>query len=88
MAQLCVRQEAALRAGELPEASWWLDQQARMLDDHLLRWVPSFVQRVEKLGQTDFYKAFGALTQEFLKMDRDILATLVTEPQEGVTNEE
>jgi TorA maturation chaperone TorD len=88
MAQLCVRQEAALRAGELPEASWWLEQQARMLDDHLLRWVPSFVQRVEKLGRTDFYKAFGALTQEFLKMDRDILATQNTEPQEGITNED
>jgi TorA maturation chaperone TorD len=74
MAQLCARQEAALQAGALPEASWWLEQQERMLDEHLLRWVPSFVRRVEKLGQTDFYKAFGALTREFLKMDRDLLA--------------
>jgi TorA maturation chaperone TorD len=74
MAQLCARQEAALNAGELPEASWWLEQQVRMLDEHLLRWVSSFVGRVEKLGQTDFYKAFGALTQEFLKMDREVLA--------------
>jgi TorA maturation chaperone TorD len=74
MAQLCARQEAALQARALPEASWWLEQQTQMLDEHLLRWVPSFARRVEKLGQTDFYKAFGALTREFLKMDRDFLA--------------
>lgn len=76
MAQLCTRQEVALRAGEFPTASWWLEQQIRMLDEHLLQWVPSFVGRVQKLGRTDFYQAFGALTEEYLKMDRDLLATL------------
>ena len=76
MAQLCARQEAALLAGELPEASWWLEQQERILADHLLRWVPSFNRRVEKLGQTDFYKAFAALTDAYLQMDRDLLAGL------------
>lgn len=73
MAQLCTRQGFALEAGELPEASWWLEQQARMLDEHLLRWVPSFVRRVEKLGQTDFYKAFGNLTEAYIAMDRELL---------------
>jgi TorA maturation chaperone TorD len=73
MAQLCARQESALGEGNLPEASWWLDQQARLLDEHLMRWVPSFVKRVEKMGQTEFYKAFGALTEAFLKIDRDEL---------------
>jgi len=86
MAQLCARQDTTLRAVELPEASWWLEQQVRMLDEHLLRWVPSFVRRVEKLGQTEFYKVFGVLTDEFIKMDREVLATLFTEPQPGVTS--
>ncbi len=79
MAQLCSRQEKALSAGELPEASWWLEQQARMLDEHLLKWVPSFVKRVEKMGRTEFYKAFGDLTREFLKTDRQVLAELIDE---------
>jgi len=79
MALLCTRQETALRAGNLPEASWWQEQQARMLDEHLLRWVPSFVRRVDKLGRTEFYKAFGALTEEFLNMDREVLAVPVME---------
>jgi TorA maturation chaperone TorD len=74
MALLCARQEEALKAGKMPEASWWLEQQERMLDEHLLKWVPSFVRRVEALGKTDFYKAFGALTVEFLKIDRETLA--------------
>ena len=77
MALLCDRQREALQAGEMPEASWWLDQQGRMLDEHLLKWVPSFIQRVEALGQTDFYKAFGALTGEYLKIDRETLAEAV-----------
>lgn len=80
MALLCARQETALLAGNLPEASWWLEQQARMLDEHLLQWVPSFVRRVEKLGQTDFYKAFAILTEEYLKMDRSLLEALLTDP--------
>lgn len=79
MAQLCTRQEAALQAGNLPEASWWLERQVSLLDDHLLRWVPSFVKRVEKLGRLEFYKAFGNLTEEFLKIDRREVETLFTE---------
>ena len=79
MALLCARQEAALQAGELPEASWWLEQQERMLDEHLLKWVPSFVKRVKELGETDFYKAFGELTEEFLKLDRETAAEATTE---------
>jgi TorA maturation chaperone TorD len=74
MAQLCARQESALRADQLPEASWWMQHQARMLDEHLLQWVPSFARRVQKLGRTEFYKAFGELTEEFLKLDREMLA--------------
>jgi TorA maturation chaperone TorD len=77
MAQLCARQEAALQAGHLPEASWWLEKQALMLDEHLLKWVASFVRRVERLGQTEFYKAFGAVTQAYLEMDRDVLRTML-----------
>jgi len=79
MAQLCARQETALRSGELPEASWWLDQQVRMLDEHLLLWVPSFVRRVTALGNTEFYKAFADLTEQFLKMDRDLIAAVLPE---------
>jgi TorA maturation chaperone TorD len=42
MAQLCGRQEAALRKGDFPEASWWLESQVGMLDNHLQLWVSSF----------------------------------------------
>jgi TorA maturation chaperone TorD len=77
MAQLCARQEAALQSGQLPEASWWLEQQVRMLEVHLLKWVPSFARRVEKLGQTGFYKAFAALTVAYLQMDRDLLVSML-----------
>lgn len=76
MALLCARQGNALRAGSLPEASWWLEQQSRLLNDHLLQWVPSFVERVEALAQTDLYKCFACLTEEFLKQDCDLIANL------------
>ena len=75
VAQLCNRQELALRSGELPEASWWVEQQLKMLNEHLLRWVPSFVKRVQKLGQTEFYKAFATITEEYLKMDEEVLTS-------------
>lgn len=78
LAQLCDRQETALRQRQFPEASWWVEQQVRMLDEHLLKWVPSFVRRVHKLGQTEFYKSFGDLTEAFLKADRDMLDAFFT----------
>lgn len=73
MAQLCERQAAAIEAGEMPEAAWWLDRQTVMLDEHLLRWVPRFNRRVQELGRTEFYKATGDLTEAYLKVDRQLL---------------
>lgn len=73
MAQLCERQASALEKLDLPEAAWWVDRQAVMLDDHLLRWVPSFNRRVQELGWTEFYKAAGDLTEAYLKVDRQML---------------
>jgi TorA maturation chaperone TorD len=74
MAGLCERQAQALEAGELPEAAWWLDRQALMLDEHLLKWTPSFNRKVQALGQTEFYKAIGDLTEAYLILDRQWMA--------------
>jgi TorA maturation chaperone TorD len=79
LAQLCSRQETALSDGNFPEASWWLDQQVRMLDEHLLLWVPSFVGRVQQMGRTEFYKAFGTITDQYLQIDREVIQTLFKE---------
>ena len=73
MAQTCDRLVSALAEKAFPEASWLTEQQTRFLDQHLLKWLPSFVKHVHKLGKTSFYKAFADLSLAFLKMDRKLL---------------
>lgn len=76
MAYLCQRAADALQNGEDVDVPGTIQRQISLLDDHLLRWVPAFVEKVHKLASTDFYRAVGTITQEYLALDRAILADL------------
>lgn len=78
MAYLCQRAAEALQGGENIDVPDAVRRQISLLDDHLLRWVPAFVKKVHKLAGTDFYRAVATITEEYLALDRDILADLDT----------
>ncbi len=79
MAILCQRAVESLHNAEFPDASWSISHQIGLLEDHLLRWVPSFVSKVLDLSSTEFYKAAAVITREYLKMDRVLLEELSAE---------
>ncbi|MCJ7568232.1 MAG: molecular chaperone TorD family protein [Anaerolineales bacterium] len=79
IAILCERAVEATNSGDIPGVSWSISQQVGLLDDHLLKWVPSFVRKVLDLASTEFYKAVAVITREYLTMDRELLKELSTE---------
>lgn len=67
---------AALMRDAHPQA---LPEAARFLDNHLLRWLPLFGQRVAGRCATPFYAAAALLTAAYCDELRDLLAQVLGE---------
>lgn len=69
---------AHLMQDDHPEA---LAEAARFLDEHLLRWLPLFAQRVSHRCATAFYAGAVRLTAAYCDELRDLLAALLGVPR-------
>jgi TorA maturation chaperone TorD len=67
---------SCLMGDEHPQA---LPEAARFLDEHLLRWLPRFADRVSARCATPFYAGTARLTAAYCDELRDILAGLLGE---------
>ena len=54
---------------------------ARFLDEHLLRWILYFAERVTARCGTPFYGGLAALTAMYVDELRDLLAAILDEPR-------
>ena len=54
---------------------------ARVLDDHLLRWLPDFAARVTLRSSSAFYAGLAVLTAAWLDTLRDVIADHLNEPR-------
>lgn len=54
---------------------------ARMLDEHLVRWLPDFAARVVLRSSSSFYAGLAVLTAAWLETLRDLLAGQLQEPR-------
>ncbi|MDD5295440.1 MAG: molecular chaperone TorD family protein [Rhodocyclaceae bacterium] len=57
---------------------------ARHLDEHLLRWLPDFAQRVVHGGATVFYAGLAAVTATWCRRLRTVIAEMLQEPHTEV----
>lgn len=64
-----------------PERGDTLAEAARFMDEHLLRWLPLFSQRVAERCRTRFFAALSPLTNAYCQELRDLLAELLAEPR-------
>jgi TorA maturation chaperone TorD len=76
MAHLSGRAHSSLEEGLEADALNDLGWQLTLLEDHMVKWVPSFVDDVLRLANTEFYRAVALITREYLEMDLAILADL------------
>lgn len=70
---------AHLLAPGMPEAD--LAHAARFMDEHLLRWIGDFADRVATRCSTRLYAGLARLTAAYVDELRDILAELCGEPR-------
>ena len=54
---------------------------AAMMDEHLLRWLPDFAERVASRCETPFYAVLGRLTFVWCEQVRDLLSEWLGEPR-------
>jgi putative dimethyl sulfoxide reductase chaperone len=83
MGCLCRETQQALAQGDWPTVSASLQEQREFLAKHLLNWVPTFCVDVTKYAETDFYQAVSRMTNGYLRLDRDLLESLIAEPREA-----
>ena len=58
-----------------------LSEIARFMDEHLLRWLPDFAERVAERCATRFYAGVALLTASVCEDVRDLLAEITLEPR-------
>lgn len=58
-----------------------LDEIARFLDEHLLRWIGEFAERISARCKTRFYAGLATLTATYLDELRDLAAELLDSPR-------
>ncbi|RMG38915.1 MAG: dehydrogenase [Gammaproteobacteria bacterium] len=63
------------------EAGEHLSEMARFMDEHLLRWIGQFAERVVARCGTPFYAGIAQLTAAYLEQLRDLLVELLGEPR-------
>ncbi len=65
----------------VPERGDTLTEAAQFLDEHVLRWLPAFAQRVAERCRTRFFAALAQLTTAYCEELRDLLALVLAQPR-------
>lgn len=73
MHRLARSEGQAWEAGAEGQAIDLLRKQFRFLQEHLIRWVPTFCDKVEAFAVHDFYRVIARLTRELLLADQEQL---------------
>jgi TorA maturation chaperone TorD len=79
MALLCQRSYEALAQSDESAFDKAAQMQFKMLEEHLLLWVPSFTEAVLQHAQTGFYQAVAVITREYLQLDTELLRNIANE---------
>jgi TorA maturation chaperone TorD len=69
MRLLCQREEEAWSNQQPEKALEFLGAGMKFLEDHLLRWAPSFLDKMCEMADLDFYRGLAKLTSGFLTYD-------------------
>lgn len=79
---LCTRAAEALGSGDENTAVELFADQRAFLREHLLAWVPMFTSDIRRFAQTEMCQGLSWLTDGFLQVEDELLANLLSEPEE------
>ncbi len=73
MRLLCQREEEAWTNNQPDQAVELLDASGEFLRRHLLKWVPTFCEKMAEKAELDFYRGLAKLTKGFLEYDSQLV---------------
>jgi len=76
MAELIGRAVVARDAGDDTRYDDLCEKQRAFFDQHLMNWVPSFCDDVEKMAETDFYRGIAQITRGFIVMEDEMIGAI------------
>jgi TorA maturation chaperone TorD len=81
MRLLCQSEEEAWLKKQPEKALKLLGASMDFLKDHLLKWAPSFLDKMHEMADLDFYRGLAKLTGGFLKYDAHLIGEQLKEMQ-------
>lgn len=83
MQALCDAEARAWQKGDAEAAACARGLQRRLLEEHLLRWVPALCARIRDSAPGPFYQGIAALTEAVIVQDARVLTEPVEAPTRG-----
>lgn len=71
MQQLILREEQAWKEAEADKAAACRQVEKRFIEEHLIRWIPSFCEKVIQTAELPFYRAMAELTRSFIEFEME-----------------
>ena len=70
MQQVTLREEQAWREEDKDQALYCLKIEKKFIEEHLIRWIPIFCEKVIREAELPFYREMAALTRNFMEFEK------------------
>jgi TorA maturation chaperone TorD len=77
MMHMCGKTSQSLKDEKNGEAKKYLEVQRDFLNEHLVKWVPMFVDDILKGARREFYKAVAKITRGYVKLDKEVVLEMI-----------
>ena len=74
MRQLILREEQAWKEADAEQAAACRRIEKKFIEEHLIRWIPSFCEQVLQEAELPFYRAMAALTRSFIEFEMEAMS--------------
>ncbi len=71
MQQLTLREEQAWKEEDADKAAACRNAEKKFIEEHLIRWIPTFCKKVIQEAELPFYRAMAALTRSFIEFEME-----------------
>ncbi len=78
MQEVTMREAQAWKEKDDDGALYCLKMEKKFIDEHLVKWVPVFCDKVIETAQLSFYKAIARLTKDFISKEEKFLNNEIT----------
>jgi TorA maturation chaperone TorD len=71
MQRLTLREEQAWKEDDADKATACRNVEKKFIEEHLIRWIPTFCEQVIQAAELPFYRSFAELTRRFIRYEME-----------------